>query len=106
MLAFTGHTTGHAGLPQPPCGRPPRATPPAIDIAARSAAPASRARSRRAVPLGSFAELSCQKIVSDLQLADLAVQKINLRVVGCTLGRRSAALEHARRAVQQLFLPI
>jgi len=31
-----------------------------------------RARSLRAVPLGSFAELSRQKIIVDLQLADLA----------------------------------
>ena len=31
-----------------------------------------RARSLRAVPLGSFAELSRRKIIVDLQLADLA----------------------------------
>jgi hypothetical protein len=44
------------------------------------------------VPLGSFAELSRQKIVFDLQLADLPVQNIDLRLVGGAL-RHAAALE-------------
>jgi hypothetical protein len=59
----------------------------------------------RGVPLGSFAELSCQKIAFDLQLADLPVQKINLRLAGRSL-RRHAALEHARRPIKQLLLPV
>jgi hypothetical protein len=36
-------------------------------------------RPARHVPLGSFAELSRQKIVFDLQLADLPVQNIDPR---------------------------
>jgi hypothetical protein len=59
-----------------------------------------------AVPLGSFAELSCQKIVFDLQLADLPVQKVNLRLAGRPRHGRVAALENIRRAVQQLLLPV
>jgi hypothetical protein len=59
----------------------PRATPPASGIAVIPAALGPRARSSRAVAPGSFAELSCQKIVFDLQLTDLPVQNIDLRLV-------------------------
>ncbi len=59
------------------------------------------------VPPGSFAELSCEKkIVFDLQLADLAVQNIDLRLAGHTLRWRAATLKNARRAVEQLLLPV
>ena len=58
-----------------------------------------RARPSRAGPPGSAAELSCQKIVFDLQLADLPVQKIDLRLIRGSL-RRSATREDARRTVQ------
>src|SRR5262249_44418934 len=73
---------------------------------ARSTAPGPRARPRRAVPLGSFAEPSCQKIVFDLQLTDLPVEKINLRLAGGSFCRRGTPLEHTRRAVQHLLLPV
>jgi hypothetical protein len=53
----------------------------------------------------SVAELSCQKIIFDLQLADLPIQKIDLRFIGGSL-RRRAALEDAHRTVQQLLLPV
>ena len=46
-----------------------------------------------------------KKIVFDLQLAYLPVQKIDLGFVDGSL-RRSAALEDARRTVQQLLLPV
>src|SRR3954466_7073977 len=69
------------------------------------AAPRSCARPSRAVPPGSVAELSCQKIIFDLQLADLPVQKIDLRFIGGSL-RRHAALEDAHRTIQQLLLPV
>src|SRR4051812_13119835 len=52
---------------------------PATGIAEILAAPGSSARPSRAVPPGSVAELSCQKIIFDLQLADLPVQKIDPR---------------------------
>src|ERR1700730_3518994 len=81
-----------------------RAIPPTTGIAAIPAAPGPRARPARGVPLGSFAELSRQKIVFDLQLADLPVQNINLRLVGGAL-RHAAALENAGGAIQQLLLP-
>ena len=58
------------------------------------------------MPLGSFAELSCQKIVFHLQLADLPVQNVDRRRAGRPLRRRGAALENTRRAVQQLLLPV
>ena len=45
------------------------------------------------------------KIVFDLQLANLAIQKINLRFASRSLCR-AAALEHVRRTVQQLLLPV
>src|SRR2546423_7868489 len=69
------------------------------------AAPGSCTRPSRAVPPGSVAELSCQKIIFDLQLADLPVQKIDLRFIGGSL-RRRAALEDAHRTIQQLLLPV
>src|SRR5436305_3849048 len=78
---------------------------PATGIAGILAAPGSCARPSRAVPPGSVAELSCQKIIFDLQLADLPIQKIDLRFIGGSL-RRSAALEDAHRTVQQLLLPV
>ena len=53
----------------------------------------------RAVPLGSFAELSCQKIVFHLQLADLAVQEVNLRLAG-----RPAAFGAPTSARRELLL--
>src|SRR5467141_3993245 len=81
-----------------------RAILPTTDIAAIPAAPGLRARPARGVPLGSFAELSRQKIVFDLQLADLPVQNIDLRLVGGAL-RHAAALENAGGAIQQLLLP-
>src|SRR5216683_3597134 len=71
-----------------------RAIPPTTGIAAIPAAPGPRARPARDVPLGSFAELSRQKIVCDLQLTDLPVQNIDLRLVGGAL-RHAAALENA-----------
>jgi len=46
-----------------------------------------------------------QKIIFDLQLADLPVQNINLRLAGRALGQ-AAALKNTRGAVQQLLLPI
>jgi len=49
---------------------------------------------------------SCQKIIFDLQLADLPIQKVNLRLTGRPLRSRVAVLENTRRAVQQLLLPI
>jgi hypothetical protein len=58
---------------------------PATGIAEMLAAPGSCARPLRAVPPGSVAELSCQKIIFDLQLADLPVQKIDLRFIGGSL---------------------
>ena len=45
-------------------------------------------------------------IVFDLQLADLPVQNIDLRVAGRIPRRRTTALENARRTVQQLLLPV
>ena len=51
------------------------------------AAPGPRARPKHAVPPRSFAELSCQKIVFDLQLTNLAVQKIDLRLADRSLCR-------------------
>jgi len=64
------------------------------------AAPQPRARPGRAVLPGSFAELSRQKIVFDLQLANLPVQKIDLRRAGRILAGYAAAFENTRRAVQ------
>src|ERR1700738_3482660 len=81
-----------------------RAIPPTTGIAAIPAASGPRSRPARCVPLGSFAELSRQKIVFDLQLADLPVQNIDLRLVGGAL-RHAAALENAGGAIQQLLLP-
>src|SRR6202008_4354335 len=78
---------------------------PATGIAGILAAPGSCARPSRAVPPGSVAELSCQKIIFDLQFADLPVQKIDLGLIGGSL-RRRAALEDAHRTVQQLLLPV
>src|SRR5215831_15056325 len=78
---------------------------PATGIAGILVAPSSRARPSRAVPPGSVAELSCQKIIFDLQLADLPVQKIDLRFIGGSL-RRRAALEDTHRTIQQLLLPV
>src|SRR5262249_52632981 len=57
------------------------------------------------VPPGSFAELSRQKIVFDLQLANLTVQNINLCGAGRILRCSAAAFENAPRAIQQLLLP-
>src|ERR1700730_7193724 len=68
-----------SALTRPASGRLPSATPPATGIAGIPAAPGSRARPSCAVAPGSFAELSCQKIVFDLQLADLPVQNIDPR---------------------------
>src|SRR5438045_5938142 len=78
---------------------------PATGIAGILAAPGSCARPSRAVPPGSVAELSCQKIIFDLQLADLPVQKIDLGLIGGSL-RRCAAVEDAHRTIQQLLLPV
>src|SRR6516164_5579206 len=82
------------------------ARPPTTDIAVILAAPGPRARPKHAVPPGSFAELSCQKIVFDLQLTNLAVQKIDLRLADRSLCRRAAALENAHRPIEQLLLPV
>src|SRR6476659_11215886 len=65
----------------------------------------SHVRPARDVPLGSFAELACQKIVFDLQLADLPVQNIDLSLAGRSLGQ-AAALKNTRGAIQQPLLPI
>src|SRR5438105_5735348 len=78
---------------------------PATGIAGILAAPGSCARPSRAVPPGSVAELSCQKIIFDLQLADLPVQVMDLGLIGVSL-RRSTTLEDACRTVQQLLLPV
>src|SRR6516165_2168747 len=94
-----------AALASPDFRRLTSAAAPENGIAARLAAPGSCARPSRAVPPGLVAELSCQKIVFDLQLTDLPVQKIGLGFVDGSL-RRSAALEDARRTVQQLLLPV
>src|SRR5689334_20324440 len=90
---------------RPACGTLMSETMPATGIAGMLAAPSSCARPSRAVPPGSVAELSCQKIIFDLQLADLPVQKIDLRFIGGSL-RRHAALEDAHRTIQQLLLPV
>src|ERR1700692_622326 len=82
-----------------------RVIPPTTGIAAIPAAPGPRARPARGVPPGSFAELSCQKIVFDLQLADLPVQNIDLLLASRTLCRR-AALKNTTCTVQQLLLPV
>src|SRR5947209_11955974 len=79
--------------------------PPATGIAGMLAAPSSYARPSRTVPPGSVAELSCQKIIFDLQLADLPVQMIDLRRIAGSLCR-TTILEHACRTVQQLLLPV
>src|SRR5438445_13157504 len=76
---------------------------PATGIAGILAAPGSCARPSRAVPPGSVAELSCQKIIFDLQLADLPVQMIDLGFIACSL-RRITTLEDACRTVPQLLL--
>src|SRR5271169_3947703 len=78
---------------------------PATGIAGMLAAPGSCARPSRAVPPGSVAELSCQKIIFDLQLADLPVQMIDLGLIAGSL-RRTTTLEDACRTVQQLLLPV
>src|SRR5207248_5605484 len=79
--------------------------PPATGIAGILAAPGSCARPSRVVPPGLVAELSCQKIIFDLQLADLPVQKIDLGIVAGSLRRRTT-LEDACRTIQQLLLPV
>src|SRR3984893_3662804 len=81
-----------------------RAILPTTCIAAIRAVPGLRARPARCVALGSFAELSRNKIVWDLQLAALPVQNIDLRLVGGA-PRHAAALENAGGAIQQLLLP-
>src|ERR1700732_5246047 len=83
-----------------------RAIPPTTGIAAIPAAPGPRARPARAVPPGSFAELSCQKIVFDLQLADLPVQNIDLRLTGGPFRCPAATRENTRRALQKLLFPV
>jgi transposase InsO family protein len=62
-------------------------------------APGPRARPSRAVPPGSVAEPSCQKIVFYLQPANLPVQNINLRLASATLRRCASTLKNAGRAV-------
>jgi hypothetical protein len=52
-----------------------------------------------------IAELSCQKIIFDLQLADLPVQNIDLSLAGRSRGQ-AAALKNTRGAIQQPLLPI
>src|SRR5215469_5369712 len=90
---------------RPAGGRAKNVTLLATGIAAILASSGSRARPLPAVPPGSVAELSCQKIVFDLQLANLPVQKVDLGLIdGCL--RRSTSLEDARRTVQQLLLPV
>src|SRR6267143_6322072 len=76
-----------------------RAILPTTGIAAIRAVSGLRARPARGVALGSFAELSRQKIVFDFQLADLPVQNIDLRLVGGAL-RHAAALENAGGAIR------
>src|SRR5271163_4842917 len=91
--------------PQPACGTLMSEAMPATGIAGMLAAPGSCARPSRAVPPGSVAELSCQKIIFDLQLADLPVQMIDLGLIAGSL-RRTTTLEDACRTVQQLLLPV
>src|SRR5260370_36239423 len=91
--------------PRPACGRLTSAPLPTTGIAAPSAAPNTRVRPSHAVPPGSVAELSCQKIIFDLQLDNLPIQKIDLSLIDGSL-RRSATLEDARRTVQQMLLPV
>src|SRR5947207_15484265 len=78
---------------------------PATGIAGILAAPGSCARPSRAVPPGSVAELSCQKIIFGLQLADLPVQMIDLGLITGS-PRRTTTLEDACRTVLQLLLPV
>jgi hypothetical protein len=80
------------------------AIPPAANIAAIPAALGSHARPARDVRLGSFAALSCQKIIFDLQLANLAVQDIDLCLAGCALGQ-AAALKKTLAAQPGRFAP-
>ncbi|HEY2538351.1 MAG TPA: hypothetical protein VGI28_02450, partial [Stellaceae bacterium] len=58
-----------------------------------------------AIPREGFKYIIPEKIVFDLQLADLPVQNVDLRLTGRSLRGRAAALEDARRAVQKLLLP-
>src|SRR5438445_11547547 len=78
---------------------------PATGIAGILAAPGSCARPSRAVPPGSVAELSCQKIIFDLQLADLSVQKIELGLIGGSLPQRAAS-EALNRTFHHWLLPV
>src|SRR5689334_6086396 len=78
---------------------------PATDIAGILATPNSCARPSHAGLPGSVAELSCQKIVLDLQLANLSIQKIDVSFIDGSL-RQSSTLEDPRRTVQQLLLPV
>src|SRR5438067_9336646 len=89
----------------PACGTLTSGAPPATGIAGILAAPGSCAQPSRAVPPGLVAELSRQKIIFDLQLADLPVQMIDLRLIAGSLRRRTT-LEDACRTVQQLLLPV
>src|SRR3984893_4763043 len=68
------------------------------------------AGSCRSISANPSARLICrafvQKIIFDLELTNLPIQQINLRLAGRTLHRCATALENTRRAVQQLLLPV
>ena len=82
-----------------------RAISPTTGIAAIPAAPGPRARpARAALRSAHLPSFRAKKIVFDLQLADLPVQNMDLRLVGGAL-RHAAALENAGGAIQQLLLP-
>src|SRR5260370_13906509 len=91
--------------PRPACGRLTSVTLPTTGMGATSAAPNSRVRPSHAVPPASVAEPSFQKIIFDLQLANLPIQKIDLSLIDASL-RPSATLEDARRTLQQMLLPV
>src|SRR6202030_2069821 len=68
------------------------------------------AGSCRSISANRSARLICRafvtKIIFDLELTNLPIQQINLRLAGRTLHRCATALENTRRAVQQLLLPV
>src|SRR5205807_2201816 len=82
------------------CGTLMSGAAPATDIAGILVAPNSCARPSHAALPGSVAELSCQKIVLDLQLANLSIQQIDLSIIDGSLCP-SSTLEDARRTDQR-----
>src|SRR5205823_11109850 len=81
-------------------------TPPAACIAATSAASEfSRSTSARRSAWLICRAFVPKKVIFDLQLADLAVQDIDLCLAGSALSQ-AAALKNTRAAVQELLFPI